>query len=1057
MKFKIACPNCAHSLTLNDPKVGKYKPTCSKCSSAFAIVVEAGDPPKIRVGKLSTKPVEQQLTSKLETPKKADLPSVAATNLEATLPPATSTQPAVSDKTVAWEPEETKPPVVPSSTLPNVSKANNEESWVEAPKTSGFDATLAGDAITKPQQEDVTVGFERTVNKPAVANTDFTIDHETIGATGQSPKNTDFSVAPGAVKQPSAESPSQKGNRKATPTDSQVERLGGYKIIQELGAGGMGKVYLASQVSLDRKCAVKTIQAEWAKNPKAVARFIREAYAAAQLTHHNVVQIYDLGQENGTNYFSMELVSGGSLDEQLKKKGKLPPKLAATLILQAARGLKFAHDHGMVHRDIKPANLMLTADGLVKIADMGLIKTPHSEETKADMDEDQQALMLASARSQFTLAGASMGTPAYMSPEQAEDAAGVDKRADIYSLGCTFYALLTGRPPFDGATLLEVITKHRQEKITRPEVIVTGLQPKLGDIIERMTEKNPDDRYQDLEEVIEDIEVFLELREDLASAKIQYFDARDQKDVDSASHANVQQQAGSEAKGRSVATPSELPAEAVAKIQEIGKSIGASPLRLAQRFLPAAWLALCGSLCLLALLLALWSGVGLMAAGAKSLASAATDAVSGAAGGNVADSPNSASGSQAATYFASMTSRFKSALICLLTLVLAPLFTIILAGREGKSVIAGRYRQSLLTGGWGNIAYAAFAAIATVLLVHFFGLWITAIVALVLGAAAGAGYYYGIQRPIDAQSQNSIETAQAVIKQLRLQGADEQVIQSGFVKHAGARWEELFEGLFGYDGMRAMRSRIATGKKSAKWSLSGLRDRLIDRLEVQVSDQKRADEQRMLAQAEKAELIAAGVSAADAKKRADEMAASMVEAATETRKTMQEIAAGQLTEQAAAAKRQRIKQMLAEARSGKVSKPSKTSRAMQAILNQLAGGKCRLAIAVVLLLLTGVWINQNQQSLERYWQQTKSSVSKIAQEGVENVAQNVTESTQQALAASAEHRWQPVLAGMVTHKNVIFVGLAGLFMLWGAFFAGWKPSLFFVPITLAILAVPMFI
>ncbi|MFN9853726.1 MAG: serine/threonine-protein kinase, partial [Planctomycetota bacterium] len=180
-----------------------------------------------------------------------------------------------------------------------------------------------------------------------------------------------------------------------------IQRLGGYRILRELGRGGMGSVYLAKQLSLDRSVALKTIQTEWASNPRVIARFIREAYAAAQLTHHNVVQIYDLGEDTGTNFFSMELVGGGSLDDLIKKSGKLDPKTAACFIAQAARGLKFAHDNGMIHRDIKPANLMLTSDGIVKVADMGLVKTPQHSDEETSSGEDRN-ILLASARSQVT-------------------------------------------------------------------------------------------------------------------------------------------------------------------------------------------------------------------------------------------------------------------------------------------------------------------------------------------------------------------------------------------------------------------------------------------------------------------------------------------------------------------------------------------------------------------------------------------------------------------------------------------------------------------------------
>ncbi len=151
----------------------------------------------------------------------------------------------------------------------------------------------------------------------------------------------------------------------------------------------------------------------------------------------------------------------------------------------------------------------MTADGMVKIADMGLVKTQSADELSAADDADIQSLVLASARSQVTAIGSSMGTPAYMSPEQSADATSVDKRADIYSLGCTFYALLTGKPPFEGNTMLEVITKHRVEKIVRPERIISGLPSVLGDMIEKMTAKKPEDRYQDLEELIYELEVCL--------------------------------------------------------------------------------------------------------------------------------------------------------------------------------------------------------------------------------------------------------------------------------------------------------------------------------------------------------------------------------------------------------------------------------------------------------------------------------------------------------------------------------------------------------------------
>ncbi len=165
--------------------------------------------------------------------------------------------------------------------------------------------------------------------------------------------------------------------------------LGGYRILKELGRGAMGAVYLARQLSLDRQVALKVIQAQWAGQPTFVARFMREAYAAAQLTHHNVVQIYDLSSSGQTNFFSMEFVEGRSLAEVVDKQGRLPPAEAIGYVIQAARGLEFAHRHGMIHRDVKPANLLLNDQGIVKVADLGLVKTPQLLESEEDQPPAQ--------------------------------------------------------------------------------------------------------------------------------------------------------------------------------------------------------------------------------------------------------------------------------------------------------------------------------------------------------------------------------------------------------------------------------------------------------------------------------------------------------------------------------------------------------------------------------------------------------------------------------------------------------------------------------------------
>lgn len=288
-------------------------------------------------------------------------------------------------------------------------------------------------------------------------------------------------------------------------------RLGGYEVTGLLGKGGMGAVYRARQVSLDRDVAVKVMHPQWAQDPQFVARFTREAYAAAQLVHHNVVQIYDIGAEGEVNYFSMEFVPGKTLKQLVKADGKLDPEAAAGYILQAARGLKYAHDRGMVHRDIKPDNLMLNVEGIVKVADLGLVKTPGLVEEQTQGGSRQRSRASENMSASITSASVAMGTPAYMAPEQAEDAAGVDHRADIYSLGCTFYVMLTGQPPFTGNTALEVMTAHQTQPIVAPDMIVKRVPKSLSNIVEKMVAKTPETRYQNIDTLIEALEEYLGL------------------------------------------------------------------------------------------------------------------------------------------------------------------------------------------------------------------------------------------------------------------------------------------------------------------------------------------------------------------------------------------------------------------------------------------------------------------------------------------------------------------------------------------------------------------
>lgn len=296
---------------------------------------------------------------------------------------------------------------------------------------------------------------------------------------------------------PTAAIPSNAGPQE--PVAPVPRRLGGYDLIRPLGQGGMGTVYLARQVSLDRPVALKVMHRHLAGDPDLVARFLREAVAAARLVHPNVVQVYDVGEQDGAPFYSMEYVEGTSLAQLVHRDGPLPPETAASHVLQAARGLKYAHEHGLVHRDVKPDNLLLDVHGVVKVADLGLVKLPATAPSATPPPGGEG----------LTVAGAPAGTPAYMAPEQARGASSVDQRADIYSLGCTFYALLTGRAPFTGGSALEVMSRHCFEPIDPPQAHAPGLPPELSAIVLRMLAKKPEDRYPDCAALIRDLEQFL--------------------------------------------------------------------------------------------------------------------------------------------------------------------------------------------------------------------------------------------------------------------------------------------------------------------------------------------------------------------------------------------------------------------------------------------------------------------------------------------------------------------------------------------------------------------
>ncbi len=344
--------------------------------------------------------------------------------------------------------------------------------------------------------------------------------HEAI-ESGSAPEPTVVTPMPSVLAEQTAEFAHQPAVETGWPT------VPGYTIMSKLGQGGMGQVFKALQTRLDRVVALKIIKQECLlQEPKAAKRFQREAQAAAQLNHPNIIVVYDFNQVDNTYYIAMEYVDGIDLDQMVREAGALPVEKACDYIRQAALGLQHAHEHAdMVHRDIKPSNLLIALpkkeigisgyyalpndrlkpnatpgapmtkrapspapEGILKILDMGMALLLHA----ADPDSVQH-----------TMQGTLMGTPDYIAPEQAMDCHQVDIRADLYSLGCTFYFLLAGRPPYAEYPLLKKLMMHQAGEPKSLRLLAPDVPIEIEAIVNKLMSKRPEDRYQTPGELVE--------------------------------------------------------------------------------------------------------------------------------------------------------------------------------------------------------------------------------------------------------------------------------------------------------------------------------------------------------------------------------------------------------------------------------------------------------------------------------------------------------------------------------------------------------------------------
>lgn len=278
-----------------------------------------------------------------------------------------------------------------------------------------------------------------------------------------------------------------RADPEAIPGDLASRQIGDFRLLRRLGRGAMADVYLAQQCSLHRQVAFKVLKSHLATDPVYIARFQREARAAASLVHANIVQIHDIGCIDGIHFIAQEYVQGQNLGQWIRRHGPPNARQAVGIIRQAAAALAKAAEQGIVHRDIKPENIMITRDGDVKVADFGLARLPDARE---GVD--------------LTQVGITLGTPLYMSPEQVEGRP-LDPRSDIYALGVTCYHMLSGAPPFQGETVLSIAVQHLKKEPKPLAEVRPELPAVLCRIVHKMLAKDPRQRYQSARQLLSDL------------------------------------------------------------------------------------------------------------------------------------------------------------------------------------------------------------------------------------------------------------------------------------------------------------------------------------------------------------------------------------------------------------------------------------------------------------------------------------------------------------------------------------------------------------------------
>ncbi len=719
-------------------------------------------------------------------------------------------------------------------------------------------------------------------------------------------------------------------------------RLGPYQLIRPLGQGGMGLVFLAKQTSLDRNVALKVVRSQLASSPSMMARFTREAYAAAQLVHPNVVQIYDMGDAHGSCYFSMELVDGASLHELVGGKRKLDPEQATSFILHAARGLQCAHNAGMVHRDIKPANLLVTKEGVVKVADLGLVKVAG----KIEIEDDVEEAVALSASPNITRVGATVGTSYYMAPEQAKSAINVDHRSDIYSLGCTYYVLLTGRRPFEGRSVEELVSKHSTAPIVAPSTISARVPKELSAIVVKMMAKDPDDRYQTAHELIIDLEKQL----GICTGDVFTPDEDDASALESA------------AKGFNQVTLAKLRSMVI-------PAVAAGSLLLAFLMMFLDWRWATGFLVL----------------------------------------PLTA----AASYF-------------------------LIGGIVDRAALFAQTRAVVLGMGIPGWLKAAAAAVMSIVVAVLAGTILHWLVLGLLGIGLGLGAYLLLDLRVKALRAGHLADADKLLRKMRVKGLDEMSIQKFVAKYAGDHWEEFFENLFGYDAKRRVRDEVAKSEiGKTKPRFRGWRDSIYDNLSKRIDARSKHKERRHLSKLEQLSLEAQGIPTDQAKLQASQMAAAIVDHGQAIRAAA--VTTDEIRDPDAIRQKQRdkIKAMLAEAKSGQYYTPPTTGEKVGRFFDMALGSFPRFLLGCCLIIGCLLWARQNE--LFTSPEELTNIVSSADAEAAAHLAKEKLTALSQKETSPLDF---PVAGQLFYNVNPL---IAGLILLLSTVVTGWRMALFVIP------------